>query len=312
MIEFQRKLLADAQRNRVFAEALRRVVTPRCVVADVGSGTGYLSFVARGLGAGTCHLYEMDGAAVELCRRLMKANGTRNMQLHHAFSTEVESPPRADVVITETLGNFALEERILETAQDAASRFLKPGGALVPHALTQWVAPVVGGRLHAELDVWNRLEPAPGVSFAPASQAYLHNMFVKTVRPEELWPAAEGAAQQWDALVFGRRNASRRKGGGSWEAARAREVHGFCLWWDCQVWEDLHLDTSPHAAATHWEQVYLPCFAPVSLKRGDALEVRVDSDTRLTADVRVQWTVTHKRAGRVVHEEHHDTWEGLG
>ncbi|NOS68190.1 MAG: hypothetical protein HOO67_07600, partial [Candidatus Peribacteraceae bacterium] len=61
MIEFQRLLLGDAIRNDAFIRALKAVIVPgKTTVSDIGSGTGYLSFMAEQMGAKECFLYEMS------------------------------------------------------------------------------------------------------------------------------------------------------------------------------------------------------------------------------------------------------------
>jgi protein arginine N-methyltransferase 1 len=144
-IELHRRLLGDKIRNDALAAALGRVVRPGMTVADIGAGSGFLSFLARRLGAERCHLYEYSGA-LALARELARRNGITGLTFVHAHSSEVKKPPKADVVISETLGNYALEEGLLETLVDAR-RFLKPGGTLIPAGLTQFVAPVLSSRL---------------------------------------------------------------------------------------------------------------------------------------------------------------------
>ena len=74
-IELHRKLLGDAGRNQAFHAALKQVITPGVTtVADLGAGTGFLSFLARRLGAKHCHLIEYS-EALGLAQTLARANG---------------------------------------------------------------------------------------------------------------------------------------------------------------------------------------------------------------------------------------------
>ena len=58
-IELHRKLLGDRVRNEAFQAALKKVIKPgKTTVADIGAGTGFLSFLARQLGAKHCTLIE--------------------------------------------------------------------------------------------------------------------------------------------------------------------------------------------------------------------------------------------------------------
>jgi len=44
-------MIADRKRLDEYAEALRRLVTPRSIVLDIGAGTGVMSLLACKLGA---------------------------------------------------------------------------------------------------------------------------------------------------------------------------------------------------------------------------------------------------------------------
>ena len=122
----------------------------------------------------------------------------------------VKNPVQADVVISETLGNFALEEHMLETLMDA-KRFLKPGGALIPSSLRQFVCPVIAPRLWKEINVWKDIPF--DLRWTAAEEMTLQNMYVKTVRPEEL---LSYGTQEWDRMDFQkkRRASAKRPCGG--------------------------------------------------------------------------------------------------
>jgi SAM-dependent methyltransferase len=280
-IELHRKLLGDKVRNDALAEALERVIRPGMSVADIGAGSGFLSFLARKLGAAECHLYEYTGA-LSLARELAQRNKVTGLTFVQAHSSEVKKPPRADVVISETLGNFALEEGLLETLVDAR-RFLKPDGVLIPCALMQFVAPVTSPRLQQEIDVF--ASSSHGLDLSPAREVALNNMYVKAVRAEEL-----GDPRQWDRIEFGAKGkapSSLRKGGARWSSLKDTTVHGFALWWQVELVTGVVLSTSPMAAPTHWEQVYLPLLEPVRLQDAQELDLALTSDTR--DGVRLVW-----------------------
>src|SRR5690606_20529728 len=97
-------------RIAAFHKALERtIVKGKSTVADIGTGTGLLAFLAAKLGARKVWAYEAAeiGAVAE---KLKAANRMRAVELVPGRSTEILEPRRADIVVTETLGNFALEE----------------------------------------------------------------------------------------------------------------------------------------------------------------------------------------------------------
>jgi len=309
-IELHRKLLGDAVRNRALHEALKRAIKPGVTtVADLGAGTGFLSFLARKLGAKHCHLYEYSGA-LALAKKLASLNRVAGLTFVRAHSTEVRRPPKVDLVVAEILGNYALEEGLIETLADAP-RFLKPGGRIIPHRLKQFVAPVTRARLQESIDAW----PAAshGLDFAAAREIALNNMYVRTVTPNDL--AGKGAGQAWDRMEFGpgaEPPSSVRTSGVSWPADEidADAVHGFALWWEAELVPGVVLSTSPHAPPTHWQQIYLPLLAPVEIRSGETLEVALTSDTRPAAGVRVVWEAGVRSGGKLRNVQRQDTARG--
>jgi SAM-dependent methyltransferase len=291
-IELHRKLLGDTVRNEALAEALRRAIRPGMTVADIGAGTGFLSFLARRLGAAHCHLYEYSDAIV-LARELARRNRVGELTFVQAHSSEVARPPKADVVVSETLGNFALEEGLLETLADAR-RFLMPGGTLLPCGLRQLVAPVTSARLQDEIDVWPRI--GHGLDFAAAREVALNNTYVKTLALADL-PGPD-CARLWDEIDFTAkaRPSSQRSGTARWDSRElgGATVHGFALWWEVDLVPGVTLSTSPHAPPTHWEQVYLPLLQPLAPEGAD-LELALTSDTR--RGVRLVWETRLRAAG---------------
>ena len=176
-IEYHRTLIADRVRNDAFEAALRGVIKKGVTtVADIGAGTGLLALMAAKLGAREVFLYETAEVA-GVAAKILKANGARNCHLIPCHSTEMVDPPKVDVVVSETLGNYALEEHIIETLADAKKRFLKPGGVIIPRRIEQFVAPVVSDRIQREFAAWD----ATGFDLSVARAMSLNNIYVRTL-----------------------------------------------------------------------------------------------------------------------------------
>src|SRR3546814_9287046 len=82
---------------------------------DIGAGTGFLSFLARRLGAAHSTLIEYS-EALELAQELARRNRIDGLTFIKGHSLEYKRKLSVDIVVTETLGNYALEENFLETA----------------------------------------------------------------------------------------------------------------------------------------------------------------------------------------------------
>jgi SAM-dependent methyltransferase len=288
IIEYQRTILADTVRNEALGRAIKAVVKTGDTVVDLGSGTGFLAMLARRCGAERCYLIENDPDLARLSSDVLKRNRMTGCTVVHAHSSEVTGLPKADVVISETLGNFAYEENIIEGMKDAR-RFLKPRGRVIPQSVDQWVVPVVTDRMWNDVSSWDRV--GMGLDFTPARQRSINNMYVKDVRVSDLM--ADGiVAQMWDHVDFSKAdNPSVRRGTVEWPIIKPATVYGFALWWGCTLADGIELSTNPKAPATHWKQIYLPVEEPLAVEAGEQLQLGITSDTRPRVKINVAWEV---------------------
>lgn len=301
-IEYHRTLIADRVREEAFAAALAKLVAPGVTrVADLGAGTGVLGLMAAKAGAASVVMLEAaEVAAVAV--EVAAASGLGACALVPAHSTEYLEPERADLVISETLGNYAFEEGIALTMADAKARYLARGGKLCPSAIRQYVCPVIAPRLDAELRVWEEAGGRLGLDFGPALRLTLNNAYVRTLGPSELLGGG-AQARLWDACELGTDGAAGRAGEAAWSLSEPARVYGLALWWEADLAPDVTLSTSPLAAPTHWEQLYLPALAPIALSQDEGLRARIASRFGFEEGTRLAWTVQHLSPGGEVLEE---------
>ncbi len=306
-IEYHRTLIADSARNQAFYDALKAVIVPgETTVADIGAGTGLIGLMAAKLGAKEVYLYESE-AVGGVAEAVLRANRARNCTLFPCSSLEMDDPPRADVVVSETLGNHALEENIIETLADAVKRHLKPGGALIPSRIRQFVAPVTGRRLHDELTVWDRV--GFGLDMAVAREMSLNNAYVRTLLADELL-APDGRV--FDTVELGAaKTKGRRKGEASFVCAAPVTVYGLAYWWEADLAAGITLSTAPGGRGSHWEQLYFPQTEPISVAAGEAVRATIASRSSFEEGTHLAWEVARLDAeGRVVERRKMDLDRG--
>jgi protein arginine N-methyltransferase 1 len=308
-IEYHRTLLADRVRNAAFHEALKRVIVKgETTVADIGAGTGFLGFLAARLGAKRVDLYEAAEIAA-VARKLRRLNRLANCRIAEVHSTDVEAPDRVDVIVCETLGNYPFEENIVATLNDARERFLNPGGAIIPGAVEQFVAPVTAERFYLELAAWD--EVGYGLDLGPAKTMTLNNIYVRTFEPADLLDNA-AAARSWDRLAFDRPNKTMRSGAAGWRIGTPATIYGLALWWTAELTAGVTLATGPLNPKTHWEQLYLPVLAPIAVEAGQTLGARLRSTTSYEHGTNITWTLAvTDAAGREIGRQSLDLEKGF-
>ena len=285
MFDYHRELLADETRTFAFREAIARVVRPGDVVVDLGCGSGILSFFA--CQAGAARVYAIDNSyaadfASFLTRHLQLAERITIVRGH---STKIELPERADVLVTETLGNLGFDESILSNVLDARERLLKPDARIIPAHVTVWLMPVELESTYArEVGFWS--EPRYGLDLSPLRVFASNSVYY--ARMSTLAHLAEPAEILRADLLHG--DTTTVTGGASFIARRNAQLHGFGVFFRARLAEDVML-TNCDWRTSSWTQGFLPLEEPASIAKGDRVEIEVE-----TQDGRV-WGWRGKAAG---------------
>ncbi|MER7993414.1 50S ribosomal protein L11 methyltransferase [Micromonospora chalcea] len=134
-------MLGDAPRLRAYDRALEEAVTPGDVVVDVGAGLLALSLLALRHGAEHVYAVEADPATAAAAARIIEANDLKGrLTLVTGDARTVRLPRKADVLVSEMMGNLGPEEEMAEVLHVIARRHLRPGGRVVPRRLRTWLA----------------------------------------------------------------------------------------------------------------------------------------------------------------------------
>jgi protein arginine N-methyltransferase 1 len=170
------RMLHDDRRTSDYLAALAQAVRPGDVVLDIGTGSGVLAIAAAR--AGAQHVYAVEASDIaEVAERVFAVNGMEDrITLISGWSRTIDLPERADLLVSEIIGNEPFEEEILETTLDARRRLLKPDARLIPNAVTLFARPLLIPEAEARqralgraaLERWQELY---GIDFEPLAAA---------------------------------------------------------------------------------------------------------------------------------------------
>lgn len=267
-------MLQDSVRCKAFQRAITETVTPGCAVLDIGAGTGILSMFAAQAGARVVYAVEQTQIA-EVAREIIEENGLRDqITVIQNDMAAIELPEKVDVIVSEWLGGYGVDENLLPIIVLARDRWLKPGGKMIPGSTTGLLAPAFDAFLQRDIDFW-RSDPY-GIDFDLISRAtarkfrcFCNHVTQKHLLcdPKVMWEIDSMTYSHEDAikpficqLEF--------------IADRDAEFNCLAAWFRAPLTEDIVLTNGPSDPDTHWGRHIFPIGRIVSVAKGT--RVRVD------------------------------------
>jgi hypothetical protein len=281
-------MLNDRERTETFLTAISRVVRPGDVVVDLGSGTGILAIAAAKAGAARVYAIEAGGMADAAAALIAQSGMSDRITLLRTWSTGATIDQRADVLITETLGNDPWSEGIVGLVADARRRLLKPHARVIPSRI-RWIAQPVCVPLD-QLDelvfsaaAAERWSAWYGIDFGPlvdVGQPKLGAPFVRqSVVASWTRPTPPVVLTELDL----------ERGGvvpavcdGSAISSAEAVIDGAVICWEATLSSGCTLTTVPGQAPleSHWKVQFVPLKAPIGVKAGDVIDLSFDGRQR--------------------------------
>jgi predicted RNA methylase len=271
LLQYHRSLLADRVRTERYREAIARTVRPGDVVLDLGTGTGVLAFFACQAGARRVYAVEA-GPVIELARQVCARNGFADRVIFlHDLSYRVRLPEPVDVLVTETMGHFGLDEGLLRALADARQRLLRPGGTSMPVAIELSVAPVELPSAYRRIDAWD--EDVYGLDYSPLRRFAANNPLQVKLEPAAFLGEPVSMARidltAADAPYLSAETACR--------VHRPGVLHGLGGWFAAELVTGLAVSNAPPIATPSWDNLFFPLERPVAVAVGDSIRVRLQS-----------------------------------
>lgn len=301
-----------------YSRAIARVVKPGDTVIDLGAGTGILSFMAVRAGAARVYAIEKE-PIINLASYLAKVNGIADRIIFiHKNSRDVsiaDIRKRADVLISETIGAFGIQEHIVEYFEDAARRLMKPNARFIPRRLRLFVAPVswpAQARAHV------RLTRVAGFDFRPAACVYANSVDWTNTREGYTFLARKALIADFllgkEAVHISqacgdshrREIATKRASGGQggrfvppegafarFRIKEGRRLDGYLGWFEAELADGVVL-SSKHT--THWPNLFLPLSIRRDVPAGSHVEFTLWISKRLS----YSWRTVIRRGDRIL------------
>jgi protein arginine N-methyltransferase 1 len=250
-IYLHEQMLADSVRLNAYRAAIERYVKPQDCVADIGTGTGVLAFLATTKLPRKIYAVDHSKKMLDYARAAARANGIANVCFVSANSHRFQPAEPVDVIVQEQMGIALFDEGMVETIVDVRDRWLKPGGRILPGKFEFYLEPVQlldeeriplieELRLHGL-----RFPPAP---IAPGDAYRFREIYPRDVafllcdaEPAFTFDLATLTLDQRPKQFAVNRKIKRRG-----------QLDGICTYFKATFDGDISFSTGPEAPKTHW------------------------------------------------------------
>jgi type I protein arginine methyltransferase len=281
------QMLSDDIRMQAYQKAIFQQVKTGDTVLDLGAGTGILSFLALKAGAKKVYLVEKTDS-IQLAKIIAEKNGfSGQIEFLQQNSKQVALDEKVDIIISETLGSFAVDENTLDFILDARLRLLKEGGILLPSQIKLHLAPINVPEIYKKVTFWKQIS---GIDFSPAFDVFSRKIMIEDIHKKSLL----SSAVEFSDLNLYAINQPDLQNKIHFKINKKGTIHGVAGWFDLSLTENIRLTTSPNNPLTHWKQAFFPFQQPIEVIQGDMMEFTLQvsaaeknsDNTKITYDYR--------------------------
>ncbi|MCL1595172.1 MAG: 50S ribosomal protein L11 methyltransferase [Actinomycetia bacterium] len=266
--DFHHSMLTDELRISAFHDAIASAVQPGDIVVDIGSGTGILSMFAAQAGASQVYAIERE-PIIHIAREISDRNGfAATITFLEGSSLDIDVPQRADVLISETIGNAGLDEGIVAWVSDAKERLLVPGAVIVPMSLDVTASLICVPAEYESIERWDL--PLRDLDFSPLERVAQNNLHSVEMSRSDL--VSEPVTLFTTDLNESQPTIS---GVGTSRVTKNATVHGIGVWFTATLGPGNSLSNVPPNIVPSWEQGFLPLDRPRQIEAGTSVDIEV-------------------------------------
>ncbi len=301
-LSMHRWMLRDRVRNESYRKALLHAVHEGDAVLDMGAGTGILSLFAAAAGARKVYAIERTMTA-NVARRIAATNGlSERIQVLQTDLEDADLPEKVNVLVSEWMGGFGVDENMLAPLVIARDRWLADGGRIVPERVTAMLAPAWVKTFDEDLAYW-RTKPH-GVDLSDLSELRTQEILEshEGLMPDDLLAEAQ---PMWshDAYTCTLEEADRAFVAKlTFVTSRAGKFSGLAAWFNADMGGGEVLTNAVGAPDTHWGRTVFPLERTIEVAAGTRIEIEFRCEPISLSGCEYVWSVKVGDGALEVHD----------
>jgi len=300
------EMIGDALRFPAYRAAIERAVRPGDAVADIGAGPGVFALLACKAGARKVYAIDTEGV-VEFGKQFAEVNGmSGQIEFLRGDSRQILLPERVNVIVSDIRGALPLFGPGIHALNDARKRFLAGNGQMIPERDVLCASLVEAPETYERiLAPWKSVA---GVNLEAALPVVLNTMYKRQSKPEQLL----ADAQVWHVLDYP--NGAEPRAGKALQfiTKRTGTIHGFSVWFETRLFEEIGFTTKPGTKESVYGQVFLPLLVPIEAAAGEEIRGGLSADL-VGTDYVWRWELeVAAKPGRPAANYRQSTFQGGG
>lgn len=241
-------MAADSVRMSLYKKAIFDTVKSGDIVIDAGAGTGLLSVYAAMAGAEKVYAVEGTSIASYIYEVAKRNNVSEKIEVIKGDFSKIITPEKADVIISEPLGSFVLNEGIMPDFVKCVKNNLKEGGLTIPSAYS-----LQGATLNKEAakKYFSFIKDNNGIDLT------FFDEFVTKRALDSVSVDPSGIIEEFTLGSFEiKEDPALNKR--TFDLELSSPFDAVALWFKATLSSTVVLSTAPYEPDTHWKQVLLP------------------------------------------------------
>lgn len=283
---FYMNMIRNDKRNKAYLDAIKNIgiKTFEDVVLEIGTGQGLMAMKISNMTKPkvliTC---EKSVNMYNAAKQIIKHNGfDKDITLINKYSYNLkvgsDLPEKADVLITDMMGNALIDDGLLMVIADAKERLLKDEAKIIPMAakmIVQLIQSSFGFETHGS----KRKKGTPadymieGLDFSHYNDHRWRNQFSYKSKDNPHKNMSDPIVPfQFNFMDKDFKNALDQDDSFILEATNTGIVNAVLMWWQVELWEGIFLSNMDHGS--HWGQYIMQLGVDMPVSKGDMLEIR--------------------------------------